>query len=147
MRNERLNTLHAYRATLHPMKCAEFDRKLHIAINAASASSNVADATERAQDTTCSLNVVQHRNARIRELQDQNERVLVNMVDALQTQKGSLTCAQTSIAQLQDASMVSGSDAEEGGYTTGKRSSSSAGLAHADEPCAKQMKEERQHTH
>lgn len=68
-----------------------------------------------------------------------------NIAGALEYQKGSLTRAQTSIVQLKYASMESGSDTKECEYTIGKRSSSSAGLALDDEPCAKQMKEEIQH--
>ena len=100
MRNERLEKLQAYRATLHPKKHADFDRRLQNACNAASASNSVTKATEHNQQVQGNLSDVQRRNAHIKELQDQNQQVLEGMAEALETQKGSLTCAQTLVPQV-----------------------------------------------
>lgn len=128
-RMDRLEKLNIYRNHLPRQDPPNFNKRLQHALSDSSATQSVPTATEHTQQVQGSLSEVQRRNAPIKELQDQNQQVLENIAGALESQKGSLTSAQTSIVQLNYASMESGSDAEEGDYTTCKRSASSAGLA------------------
>lgn len=103
-RNGIWEKLKAHRASLHPIKRANFDKRLHDTLNAASASSDVADATERFQEAPCRIIVVQRWNVQHTELQYQNERHLANLAEDPQTpKKGSW---RTHTLQLHSSEML-----------------------------------------